>query len=321
MISDYLSSFDFENYGENTPFDTFNKEFGTVFWNNHYFIDRQIDSSSELHFETVIKNEDHESSPEDNHYQKSNQDNDYDIQNKKTKEETKETNFLNKKRESSSDDENKKSKQGRKKKEVTDKGDHTKYKGDNIMRKIKSNFLLFVHNKTNDAIKNKNYQFLKLNPSLNENLKKDFNMELMDRTFKDLYEKEKIGEKYSKNPNKEKNQNNKKVIKYLYQNPDEETEAIKITNKTYIEFFNESKEEFSRELFNKIWEQEKKKGEKDEDINAYIKDINNIIDNYREWFDGKKGRKGRSKNEIEKEKNIEMIEQSNNNCFIDLSLN
>lgn len=302
MISDYLSSFDFENYGENTPFDTFNKEFGTVFWNNHYFIDRQIDSSSELHFETVIKNEDHESSPEDNHYQKSNQDNDYDIQNKKTKEETKETNFLSKKtRRSSSDDQNENEKpvpkKGRKTKQETEKGEHTKYKEDNMMRKVKSNFFCKVHKLVNGAIKYKNYQFLKLHPRLNKELKKEFNEQLMEKSFKYLYENEEIGDKYSKSKDKENSMNNKKVIKYLYsENNANEEEVRKILDKTYIELFNELKVEFSKELLKKIEVEERNKGENEENIKIYIEGIKNIIENYEKWFNDKKGRKGRNHN-------------------------
>ena len=47
------------------------------------------------------------------------------------------------------------------------------------MRKIKSNFLKYSHNRINDSFIDKNLQFLKLDSEINESLKKDYNEKLM----------------------------------------------------------------------------------------------------------------------------------------------
>ena len=77
-----------------------------------------------------------------------------------------------------------KNKMGRKKKDDINKGIHTKYSADNIIRKIKSNFFLFIHNLLNKSLKDKGMKFLKLNSKLNEVLKRDYNLELLNRTNK-----------------------------------------------------------------------------------------------------------------------------------------
>ena len=92
----------------------------------------------------------------------------------------------------------KKKKSGRKKKDEKEKGEHNKYSPDNIMRKIKSHFLEYVHNKLNSNFKNKQFQFLRLFSKINENLKKDYNIELMKKTIKEIYENSPISPKYRK---------------------------------------------------------------------------------------------------------------------------
>lgn len=256
----------------------------------------------ELAFQKPIGNQEDILNSEDNYFLKDNKIIVCETPQKITKEETKETNFLSKKtRRSSSDDQNENEKpvpkKGRKTKQETEKGEHTKYKEDNMMRKVKSNFFCKVHKLVNGAIKNKNYQFLKLHPRLNKELKKEFNEQLMEKSFKYLYENEEIGDKYSKSKDKENSMNNKKVIEYLYsENNANEEEVRKILDKIYIELFNELKVEFSKELLKKIEVEERNKGENEENIKIYIEGIKNIIENYEKWFNDKKGREGRNHN-------------------------
>ena len=103
---------------------------------------------------------------------------------------------------------------GRKNKDSKDKGDHNKYSEDNIMRKIKSNFLSYIHTNLNDSFNNKKYQFLKLNPKISENLKKDYNENLMKKTIKELYENSPISGKFRKQKI-ENPEYNKKIIEII----------------------------------------------------------------------------------------------------------
>ena len=73
---------------------------------------------------------------------------------------------------------------GRKSKNVTEKGDHTKYTEDNMMRKIKTYFIKYIHNLINKSINNKNLQLLKLDSEINLKLKRDYNIKLMATTFR-----------------------------------------------------------------------------------------------------------------------------------------
>lgn len=207
----------------------------------------------------------------------------------------------------------KKVSQGRKKKEEKEKGNHTKYSLDNIMRKIKSNFMDFCHKILNRSIKDRNLQFLKLNSKINENLKKDYNVELYKKKLQDLYENSPISCKYRKQI-KECSNKNKMIIQELYAKKDEEIEAIKLLNLTYGELFrifrkkiasispeleNKIKDitllqsnEFNdiNKFFNEIREQEIKKKEPLEDINEYLNNVKNLCLTYEDWFNEKQGR-------------------------------
>ena len=210
--------------------------------------------------------------------------------------------------------------QGRKKKEEKEKGDHTKHSSDNIMRKIKSNFMDFCHKLVNRSIKDRNLQFLKLNSKINENLKRDYNIELFQKSIKDLYENSPISSKYRKQI-KECSNKNKMIIQEIFAKQDEEIEAIKLLNLTYGELFKifrrkivsispelENKikditllqsDEFNgiNKFFSEIREQEIKKQESLEDIDEYLNNVKNLCLIYEDWFNDKKGR-----NRIKKKK-------------------
>ena len=210
--------------------------------------------------------------------------------------------------------------QGRKKKDEKEKGNHTKYSFDNIMRKIKSNFMDFCHKLLNRSIKDRNLQFLKLNSKINENLKRDYNIELFKKTIQDLYENSPISCKYRKQI-KECSHKNKMIIQEIYKKENEEIEAIKILKLTYGELFQifrkkianispelEDKikditllqnDEFNdiNKFFNEIREQEIKKEESLEDIDEYINNVKNLCLTYEDWFNDKKGRNRNKKKE------------------------
>ena len=79
----------------------------------------------------------------------------------------------------------KKKNRGRKKKEerYLDDSGHGKYSEDNIMRKIKTHLMDQIVIILNNSLNDKTNPFYKIDKEINENLKKDFNMQLMEKTI------------------------------------------------------------------------------------------------------------------------------------------
>lgn len=176
-------------------------------------------------------------------------------------------------------------------KEKGEKGEHDKYSEDNMIRKIKSKFIDYIHNLINKSFKNKELKFLRLDSEINEKLKKDYNIELMNRTFKDLYENIPISKKYKKK-SKENGDINKNIIyKIYYEEPYNEFDVINLLNKTYKELFNDFVYNNLDNFLNDIYEEEKRKNESEENILNYIKNIKQLCYSYEDWYLNKKGRK------------------------------
>ena len=75
---------------------------------------------------------------------------------------------------------------------------HGKFAEDNIMKKIKTHIMNHIVNSLNDSLKDKTYEFYRIDSSLAENLKKDFNLELMDKTIYNIFMNNKLSNKYRK---------------------------------------------------------------------------------------------------------------------------
>ena len=76
---------------------------------------------------------------------------------------------------------------GRKTKGDNEERDHSKFKEDNQMRKIKSYFLKFIPDYVNSSLSYVHKRFLKIDKEANQKLKKDFNVELMNKTLKNIF--------------------------------------------------------------------------------------------------------------------------------------
>jgi hypothetical protein len=191
------------------------------------------------------------------------------------------------------------------------KGAHTKDSPDNIIRKIKSFFgKSLYHFIKRSFIKEEN--LLKLVIDVNINLKKDYNEQLFKTKLRNLFTDSDISAKYKLKNEK----SNEELINKVYDEKKEEA-VMKILDLTYIEAFNifrrklTPNQEISLDLkrkiegtnfldmtqfndvemfLNKIIKEEKNKGEKDEDIIAYINVIKNLILNFENWFEQKVGR-------------------------------
>ena len=181
-------------------------------------------------------------------------------------------------------------KAGRKKKGEKDKGKHTKHCEDNMIRKIKSNFSIYSHNLINQSLKNKNIKFFKLDSEINKNLKKDYNINLMNTQFKDLYKNSSLSRKYRKQKIHNFEINKKLIIKLYNDETNKEIDAIKLLNLTYIEFFKKFREEYLEEFLKIIRNEENKNNESEENIRKYVDSIKNLCFNFENWFIEKKGR-------------------------------
>ena len=149
---------------------------------------------------------------------------------------------------------------GRKKQDVTDKGNHTKFTDDNMMRKIKCHFFNYINTKLNNSLIDKTTSFLKLDNLINENLKKDYNMELMNKTIKDIYKNSKI------------------------------SNTIKILDSTYIELFTELMQNNIDNFCNEIISKEEKNGLPHDQCSDFLDKMKILCNNYKDWFEKKRGR-------------------------------
>ena len=211
---------------------------------------------------------------------------------------------------------NKKIKCGRKTLENTKTENiHDKFKGDNIIRKIKVHIIqekiISIINTSLKSKKKGKKKLLKLYQKDLTSLKKDKNLDLMNTTLKDIYTKNKIGEKYLDN----KGKYNEKLINEIYSN-DEYIELQKLLNLTFIEFYNIythklTKKDLDENLLekmknisffnsnnfqgievyiNNLKEKNKKKGMPDGENDVYINTFKQYCRTYKEWFENKVGR-------------------------------
>ena len=187
-------------------------------------------------------------------------------------------------------------KRGRKKKsEISEKiekknsSEHNKDSQDNMMRKIKTNVMDWIVNLLNDSLKDKSVIIYKIDKSINEYLKRDFNIELMDRTIKDIFSNTKISAKYKKNNDEYANYS--KIQKILEEN--EETKTIHYLNKRYIDMIDIIRNNHLEQFLKNIKSKENRSD--NININDYMNSIRGLLLNYEDWFNTKKGR-NRQKN-------------------------
>ena len=180
-------------------------------------------------------------------------------------------------------------KRGRKNKnpEKKKKVEHDKNSPDNMMRKIKTNLLDYIINKLNGSLQDKTFKFYKISSDVSENLKKDFNVELMQRTLYDIFKNTKLSNKYRK---KKHNSFNSSLIDKIYKEK-VEIKTIDILEKKYIEIVNEIQENNLKGFLEKI--EEKEKEDETENITDYINSLEELFKDYENWFKNKRGRASR----------------------------
>ena len=180
------------------------------------------------------------------------------------------------------------------------KESHDKFNADNIMRKIKSNLFDYLILKLNESLRKKEDQFIKLHPEISENLKKDFNEELMKRTIQDIIFNSKINNKY-----KNKKDSNKILINTIIEQ-NRENKVLNLFSLKFIDFINDIKndEDNLEDFLEKIkFKENRVKQHENMNRDKYMQKLKELFLKYENWFNNKKGRSG--KKIIKKQDNLE----------------
>ena len=180
-------------------------------------------------------------------------------------------------------------KKGRRKKDVDYdiKVVHDKFKGDNIIKKIKNNIFDYILERLNKSLKNDNYEFYPLTKELNTNLNKDFNEKLLDRTIYDIYVNSDLSKKFANIPD-----SNKILIKKIY---DENIEIAtqSILEKKFKDILNDIRKKDLDYFLDKIKDKETKNNKPLND--SYMNAVKKMLFKYEFWFKVKLERSKRKK--------------------------
>jgi len=189
--------------------------------------------------------------------------------------------------ESKNENKNNGKKLGRKRKNEEREAFHTKDRDDNKMRKVKTYIMNFILDYLNKSIVYNRKQFLKINKNVNQCLRKDFNMSLMQMTIKDIFVQNKINETY--NDFKKERNLNQDLIKEIFEK-NEDIETIKILNMKYIDLVIIYRTEFLNQFISDLTKKEIRAEGKKEKVESYVEQLKYLLLNYEDWFEQKKGK-------------------------------
>ena len=189
--------------------------------------------------------------------------------------------------ESKNENKNNGKKLGRKRKNEEREAFHTKDRDDNKMRKVKTYIMNFILDYLNKSIVYNRKQFLKINKNVNQCLRKDFNMSLMQMTIKDIFVQNKINETY--NDFKKERNLNQDLIKEIFEK-NEDIETIKILNMKYIDLVIIYRTEFLNQFISDLTKKEIRAEGKKEKVESYVEQLKYLLLNYEDWFKQKKGK-------------------------------
>ena len=171
------------------------------------------------------------------------------------------------------------------------KAKHNKFFHDNIIRKIKTQSLDFLVKKLNSCIKFRSGKFRPLNKKMKERLKRDENLELLNKKISDILSNTKMNKISEK-----RRKSNKKLIKKIY-NENIEIEVINILSMTFQDFLNDIRDNYLEEFLDLIKEKEikiqnkiKNKSKDYFDVESYMNLFKKLLFKYEGWFKDKKGR-------------------------------
>ena len=171
------------------------------------------------------------------------------------------------------------------------KAKHDKFSHDNIIRKIKTQSLDFLVKKLNSCIKFRSGKFRPLDKKMKERLKRDENLELLNKKISDILSNTKMNKVSEK-----RRKSNKKLIKKIY-NENIEVEVINILSMTFQDFLNDIRDNYLENFLDLIKEKEiriqnkiKNKSKEYFDAESYMNLFKKLLFKYEGWFKDKKGR-------------------------------
>ena len=175
-------------------------------------------------------------------------------------------------------------KRGRKGKKVKvqNNAEHDKFTDDNVIRKIKTAIFQYILIKLNTSLENKHYKFLPLNAELNKNLKRDLNVELLNKRIYEIYMSEDLNGHHINN-----NDSNKNLIKKIFEE-NIEIKTINILNMKFSDILKHIRENDLQNFLKLIKDKEEKK--KEESFDKYINTVIQYLNEYEDWFKNTKGR-------------------------------
>ena len=149
-----------------------------------------------------------------------------------------------------------------------------------MMRKIKTNLIKFIVKLLNNSLKDKTQIFYKINKKISDNLKRDFNLELMIRTLEDIFSNTDMSERY-------KNYSNEALIqKIKAENKEEKT--IELLNMKFIEVIYMIQDKYLGEYLETI--KSKENTIENSVDQEYMESLEKLFSGYEAWFKEKKGR-------------------------------
>ena len=182
---------------------------------------------------------------------------------------------------------------GRKTKGDTEKRKHDKFKPDNQMRKVKSNFVNFLPEYVNSSLSLEHPKFLKISKDVNEELGVDYNKNLMNQSLREIFSQNSINGRYSKkNFSKSYNAD---LVEEIYEK-NEELEAIEKLNQTYIQVLDYYRKNNFEQFKNYILDKEIKNGEDRKTAIKYADELADLLFGYEDYFNTKTARYKKNKN-------------------------
>lgn len=182
---------------------------------------------------------------------------------------------------------------GRKIKGDTEKRKHDKFRPDNKMRKVKSNFVNLLPDYVNSSLSMEHPKFLKISKKVNEELSIDYNKTLMNQSLREIFSLNPINGRYSKK-NFSKNYNTELVEEIYSKN--EELEAIEKLNQTYIQVLDNYRKNNLKQFKDSILDKEIKNGEDRKTAIQYTDELAELLLGYEKYFDNRTPRYKKNKN-------------------------
>ena len=176
------------------------------------------------------------------------------------------------------------SKRGRRKKNVEydDEPHHDKFTEDNIIQRIKTFIFDYILERLNKSLKYESRRFYQLTKTLNSNLKKDFNEELLGKTIYEIYMTSDLCMRFINIPDA-----NRELIKKIYEEKIE-IETINILDKKFKEILDYIRKKDLDNFLTNFRLRVMKKDNKS--IDLYMKEVRKMLFQYEFYFQKKIGR-------------------------------